>query len=343
MEKKYFSGKLSSGVYYFRSARNVSKIALPALVLLLLITCFAFHASIRVTSGEEPIPDPVDRTAMEIRQDQEEEEFIPPEPQPVGPIDPEPEPESEPEPVPEPPVVEEPTPEPAPEPIPEPEPVPVAPEAVDLSAVPEEIQKLMQDNPEMQEYVYQYPALHDKHDAIDITADAATDDVPLLMQWDSRWGYETYGSGLMGYTGSGPTCISMVAVHLTADTSITPLAVARYAEEAGHYVKGVGTAWTLMSDGCKEYGMTSHEVNLSADKIRNALDEGEPVIISIGAGKFTYTGHYVVITGYNEKGEFFINDPNSRENSGKTWDFKDLEKDIRNIWAFSATRVVSPG
>ena len=47
-------------------------------------------------------------------------------------------------------------------------------------------------------------------------------EVPLLLQYDPRWGYASYGDNCLAVTGCGPTCLSMVASALTGDASLTP-------------------------------------------------------------------------------------------------------------------------
>ena len=66
----------------------------------------------------------------------------------------------------------------------------------------------------------------------------------------------------------------------------------------------------------------------------NALENGNPVILAMGEGDFTTTGHYIVLTGL-ENGFFKVNDPNSVENSRKLWSYEQLEGQIRNIWEIS--------
>jgi hypothetical protein len=200
--------------------------------------------------------------------------------------------------------------------------------------IPIELLELREKNPETADFVAQYSALHDLHPTIDLTEEAASATVPLLLQWDTRWGYETYGSGMIAYTGCGPTCLSMVVLYLTGDTEATPLAIARYAEEAGYYVYGQGTAWSLMSDGCQHFGISSRDLDLNEQKMKAALDEGHPIICSVRPGDFTDTGHYIVLTGYDEDG-FRVNDPNSIVRSSQSWTYERLEGQIRNLWVFS--------
>lgn len=200
---------------------------------------------------------------------------------------------------------------------------------------PEDLRELAVKNAEAMDYVYQYPQLHDCPQDIDLSAEAEGEEVPLLLQWDARWGYLAYGSGLIGYTGCGPTCLSMVALYLTGDASATPAAIAAYAEAHGYYAAGSGTMWSLMSEGCAAFGLSSSELSLDENRMRSALDRGQPLICAMGPGDFTDGGHFIVITGCAEDG-FTVNDPNSPRRSGKIWSFDKLRGQIKNIWAFSA-------
>ena len=67
-------------------------------------------------------------------------------------------------------------------------------------------------------------------------------------------------------------------------------------------------------------------------KITDALQAGNPVILAMGKGDFTTTGHYIVLTGWNGEA-FTVYDPNSRERSSQLWTYEQLETQIRNIWA----------
>ena len=199
---------------------------------------------------------------------------------------------------------------------------------------PQVLRELVQKNPETLDFVYDYPINSTLTPEIDLSAEAASASVPLLLQWDERWGYRTYGSGLIGYTGCGPTCLSMAALYLTGDADYDPYTVARYAEEQGYYVDGSGTAWTLMTSGCAHFGLKSEEIGLSEDAMAQALSDGKVLICSVGPGDFTDGGHYIVLTGHSDAG-FSICDPNSPKRSAQTWTYDRLKDQIRNVWAFS--------
>lgn len=204
------------------------------------------------------------------------------------------------------------------------------------SDVPSEVAALAKSNSEAKEFVRNYPKYYGTHQTIDLSKEARSGTIPLLLQWDKRWGYEDYGSSVIGITGCGPTCLSMVVIGLTGDAAADPHTIARYAEECGYYSAGNGTSWTLMSEGSRHFGVTAQELPLSRRHLEQALDAGHPIILSMGPGDFTRTGHYIVLTGYTAKG-FTVNDPNSPSRSKKHWSFEEISDQIRNIWSFSVS------
>ena len=207
-------------------------------------------------------------------------------------------------------------------------------EAYPEQAVPERLLKLILSNEETIPVVAQYPYRSRENPEIELLSELDKPNVPLLLQWDPRWAFEPYGDGLLCYTGCGPTCLAMVALHLNQDSSITPVSVAQYADREGYYTDGVGSAWTLMSEGSWHFGLTASEVSVTEERMREKLEEGKPLIAAVGAGDFTENGHFIVISGYHN-GSFVVNDPNSRILSERTWTFDQLSGQIKVIWAFS--------
>ena len=203
---------------------------------------------------------------------------------------------------------------------------------VPYGAYPKDLIALLETSPEARCFVLDYPLREDI--PVDLSAyDRET--VPLFLQWDEMWGYETYGSSYLAVTGCGPTCLAMAGYYLTGDETMNPLSLAQFAEQNGYYAKGYGSSWTLISEGAGKLGLTATELPLVKKKMVNALEAGNPVILAMGKGDFTSTGHYIVLTGVTEEG-FRVNDPNSRENSKKLWTYEQLESQIRNIWEISS-------
>ena len=197
---------------------------------------------------------------------------------------------------------------------------------------PKSLIRLLENNPETEEFVLQYPLR--KEEAWELPAYDGSVGVPLFLQWDSRWGYETYGSDYLAVTGCGPTCLAMAGYYLTGSADMNPRDLAAFAEKNGYYAKGYGSSWTLISEGSARLGLTATELPLVKKKMTDALEAGNPVILAMGKGDFTTTGHYIVLTGM-ENGFFRVNDPNSIANSGKLWSYEQIEGQIRNIWEIS--------
>ena len=199
---------------------------------------------------------------------------------------------------------------------------------------PESLIDLLKRNPETEEFVLQYPAKKDSALSVDISKYLEQDSVPLFMQWDTQWGYLTYGSDVAGLTACGPTCLSMVAVYLTGDPAYSPDAMIRFATEEGYYVPGSGSSWTLISQGGPKLGLSVTELPLVEGKILKSLAAGHPVICAMGPGDFTNSGHFIVITG-TQDGLLQINDPNSYQNSKKLWEYEQIKGQIRNLWSIA--------
>lgn len=199
---------------------------------------------------------------------------------------------------------------------------------------PEDLLSMLSRNLDMLDFVLEYPEKQGQVFA-DSIGEVEVGEIPLLLQYDQRWGYGDYGASSVVVSGCGPACLSMVAAGLTGDGTITPYAVAQYADQEGYYVFGAGTAWSLMSRGASHFGVEGEELPLMKSKMESALREGRPIICVVGPGDFTTSGHFIVITGMKD-GQFTVNDPNSTERSGMLWDYETLEPQISNLWAFCA-------
>ena len=200
---------------------------------------------------------------------------------------------------------------------------------------PDELIELLGKNSETEEFVLNYPNLKDTYNDIDLSEYAYTDSVPLFLQWDKRWGYSSYGDDMIAISGCGPTCLSMVCVHLLGDTTLNPRTIAQFSEENGYCVPGDGTSWTLISEGGEQLGLNVEELPLDESTIIQNLELGNPIICIMGPGDFTTSGHYIVLTDYVD-GQIKINDPNSVARSEKLWNYDDICSQINNLWACSA-------
>lgn len=204
----------------------------------------------------------------------------------------------------------------------------------DRASYPPEMLKALALNPEILDFVKGWPDADGSVKGGFTEAELGTAH-PLFMQWDDRWGYYAYGESNIGLAGCGPTCLSMIIFSLTGNKEATPDKLADYSMKNGHYVSGAGTAWSLMTAAPAAYDVSAAELGLDESAMKQLLNQGGMIICAMRPGDFTTTGHFVVIYGYDRDG-FLVNDPNSRERSGKSWPFSTLKSQIKNLWGFKA-------
>ena len=195
---------------------------------------------------------------------------------------------------------------------------------------PRSLIDLLERNPETERFVLEYPFREEQE--LEPFEYDVSEGVPLMMQWDKRWGYEQYGSDMIAITGCGPMCLAMAGYYVTdGDDRFHPEKIAEFSERNGYYSKGNGSSWTLISEGAEKLGLKATELPLVKKKMTDALEGGNPVICSMRAGDFTTSGHYIVLVGTDD-GLIRVNDPNSYINSEKLWSYKQIEGQIRNLW-----------
>ncbi len=195
---------------------------------------------------------------------------------------------------------------------------------------PPSLIELLERNPETESFVLNYPFREET--AFYLTPEEESQEgVPLFLQWDPRWGYETYGSDCIAITGCGPTCLAMAGWYVTKDPDFNPADVAAFSWRNGYYSPGNGSSWTLISEGGEKLGLDVTEIPLVKGRIDKNLKVDNPIILALGPGDFTTSGHYIVLVGI-ENGLYRVNDPNSRANSARLWSYEELEPQIRNLW-----------
>lgn len=197
---------------------------------------------------------------------------------------------------------------------------------------PEELLEMLSKNADMLDFVIDYPEKQGNTYG-DTVGKIQKGVVPLLLQWDKRWGYALYGDEIMAINGCGPTALSMVLVSLTGDNTITPYVIAKYAFENGYYDVGYGTSWSLMTDAPLVFGVESRELPLDKNVVMNTLNSGNPIICIMGKGDFTTTGHFIVLTGV-KNGKLIVRDSNSIQRSNQLWDYDQISSQIKNLWTF---------
>lgn len=199
---------------------------------------------------------------------------------------------------------------------------------------PKEIINILSKNPETLDFVKNYPEKKDNPVAETIGEDLKPGEIPHLLQWDERWGYAPYGTSTIAASGCGPTCMSMIIAGLTGDASVTPYALAKYSEENYYLDETNNTYWIFMNEVAGNWGINCWETMLDETQVQQELDAGHPIVCSVGPGDFTTSGHFVILTGYQD-GKVTIRDPNSKVNTEKEWVYQEIKDQIKSMWIYS--------
>lgn len=201
-----------------------------------------------------------------------------------------------------------------------------------LSDYPSDIVNLFKFNQETREFVLNYPSkiVDFKPAALNFKEYAQCTKPPELKQWDIRWGYMSYNGSVMGLSGSAPTALSMAALYITHDMSLTPVHIAQFA--AGNDYES--NPEKLLSDGARALSMNVTELPKNDKRIRQAVsEEGTAVICLTGGNVFSPV---IVIRGINEDGSYLINDTISEKRSGQSYTFADFNPTLKKCWKYTA-------
>lgn len=133
--------------------------------------------------------------------------------------------------------------------------------------------------------------------------------VPLYRQNQEPWASISYGCGgtTLSSSGCGIVSAAMVLTYWGIDTD--PAALANLSLNNGYRTCGSGTAHGFFSWIASYYGLQAKN-NIGWDEILENLNLAKPVIVSgQGSEPFTSSGHFIVLTCYNEDGTISVNDP----------------------------------
>ena len=157
---------------------------------------------------------------------------------------------------------------------------------------------------------------------------------PYLMQNDPRWGSKSYtstgdSSQTIATSGCGTTSMAMIARSF--GYNLTPEDTSKWSVEHGFRTANSGTSWDFFPAISKELGLNVRSVG-DTSSVAQALSEGKPVISSMGPGEFTKGGHFIVLSGANDKG-ILVNDP-AKQRDGLTYPLSLFGSQSKNFWIF---------
>lgn len=160
--------------------------------------------------------------------------------------------------------------------------------------------------------------------------------IPHVLQYDSQWGNEPYGNGTIAQNGCAILSMAMIESYFS-EKGILPTAIANWADSNGYYYNGEGTAWSFFPNYSKKIGLQCSDLGKNAQQIIKSLEEGKPVIASMGPGMFTKEGHFIVLRGITKDGKILVNDPNDNSTKKfykKEFDFNLIFNEAKNFWSF---------
>ena len=163
--------------------------------------------------------------------------------------------------------------------------------------------------------------------------------MPRMYQTDERWSDISYGYNTIGGGGCGPSSFAMTLSGLTGEI-YTPediVNVIKSSDRKGiwYYVKGQGSTYTIFPYLAEYYGLQfEDEIGTSEQAIRDALNEGKTVIVSISYGKYYKgDGHFITIRGLSDNGKFLINDSSTSFDINTEYEYSDI-KPVHSARAF---------
>ena len=200
-------------------------------------------------------------------------------------------------------------------------------------ALPASLQESISKYPETRGEILKYTDWQAQQKSYDLSGQYQKGELPRLIQWDSRWGFNKIQELPIAYAGCGPVALNAIYIYYTGDTSKNPVNMSQWANDMGYYSDAYGSSWTLFDNGPAQLGLTSHLIDISNESFKQAIDEDKMIVLNVGPGDFTKGGHYVILHDYDANGELIIHDVNSPKNSEKSWDFNYILPQIKQAWA----------
>lgn len=169
---------------------------------------------------------------------------------------------------------------------------------------------------------------------------------PYLKQNDSRWGSKMFSSHndasqTIGTSACGPTSMAMILRSYGAN--VTPVDTCQYALDNGFRTYDSGTDMAFFPSIAQKYGLTMKSFEPGdGTGVVTSLQNKIPLIASMGPGTFTSYGHYIVLSGMQDRDHIMVNDPANEDRSKKTYPITTFTRESNNgFMAFSKNGVGS--
>jgi hypothetical protein len=162
--------------------------------------------------------------------------------------------------------------------------------------------------------------------------------IKLLLQTEKKWKETAYGIGnpegnTLEINGCAILSLAMVSSFLDSK-EYTPQDILNWSQN-NYYVENEGTSWQIFYDFAQAKGYQYLDLGADITQVEDQLKQKHPVIVSVKPGRFTETGHIMVLSG-TDNGKFWLNDPNDSEtkrHSQTEFTAEELMNEAVNFWA----------
>ncbi|MGX4645639.1 MULTISPECIES: C39 family peptidase [Holzapfeliella] len=160
----------------------------------------------------------------------------------------------------------------------------------------------------------------------------------LILQTDERYKSLPYGTGAGTLDENGCAVASLAMVSAFFDNSIktSPADILNWSGSR-YFVDGQGTSWDIFPAFATQFGYQYHDLGNDINNAIPYLKQGIPVVISVGPGQFTQSGHFMVLS-YSDDNGIRLLDPNDDPNKNHSltiYNPAEIQKDMMHIWAFT--------
>ncbi|MFI3175684.1 MAG: C39 family peptidase [Bacillota bacterium] len=146
-------------------------------------------------------------------------------------------------------------------------------------------------------------------------------DLVYYNQTEEPWKDEEYAMGnLMGPYGCGPTVLSMVlSTFLQQD--ILPTDMAEWSYANGYFAQNSGSHHELIPAAAEAFGLGVKSLLYpTQEELILEIEQGNLVVVLMGAGTFSSAGHFIVLRDITEDGMVLVGDSQSLGYSQAPWD-----------------------
>lgn len=200
--------------------------------------------------------------------------------------------------------------------------------------------------------------------------------VPLLYDWDARWGYVSYGDGCIGVTGSAPTTVAMAYMGLTGKSDQTPATIAQGTSgSSSTSTSSSGTSGTSSSTSTsssnssstssnstssgssstdtadavmqlmQNVGLSATQYESSSSTLEACLSDSSVAAVYLGDNTLENgsDAHWALVVGTNSDGTLNVFDPTSTAVSTHTWSSATIANASSTILYVTVSETTSDG